>query len=65
MLVRRDITLDNLRQAIVASEEQDYELVVTVGGSPFTHEVCEAPLLGGFKLPNIKHVKGKLTLKIT
>ena len=59
MLVRKDITLDDLQQAIVASEEQDYELVVAVGGSPFTDEVCEAPLLEGFKLPNIKACEGK------
>ena len=54
MLVRNDITVDDLRKAIAASEEEDYELVVAVGGSPFTHEVCEAPLLEGFKLPKIK-----------
>ena len=44
---------------IIAIKEQDNELAVTTGGSPFGREIREAPLPKGFKFPNFKAYKGK------
>ena len=55
----RNIPLEDLRCTIIAREEQDDELVAEARGSLFYREIWEAPLLEGFKLPNIKAYEGK------
>ena len=55
----RNISLEELQRVIIAIEEQDDELVGEVRGSPFCKEIWEAPVLEGFKLPNIKAYEGK------
>ena len=40
-------------------KEQDNELVIKGGGSPFCREIGEELLLEGFKLPSIKAYEGK------
>ena len=54
-----NISLEYMRHAIIAIEEQDDELVTEAGGSPFYREIQKAPLPEGFKLPNIKTYEGK------
>ena len=56
----RDILLGDLWWAIIAIKEQGDKQVAVARGSLFTWEICEAPLLEGFKLPNIKAYEGKV-----
>ena len=51
--------MKDLGRAIIAIEEQDDELVTTVGRSSFSIEIQEALLPEGFKLPNIKAYEEK------
>ena len=48
------IPVKDLHLAIAAMKENDIKLIAAATGSPFNHEVREARLPEGFKLPVIK-----------
>ena len=54
-----EIPIEDLRRVIVATEENEEELITETTGSPLSWEIREAKLLEGFKLPIIKAYEEK------